>query len=536
MNRIRIFIAFVFLTLCGGLFGQNLPVYDSATIVQSFDTLRDIRFNTQVHKYGSATVAVKGIRLHNLYKAIKGKLKADGVIAQGFVDSIQVIQDSIFVWYSANSEVGRDTVHVTAHIPTLGGDLTGTLSNAQVVDNSHNHNHTTITTDIVSSINNVTNDGGNISLVGTGTLTVTPDDNANTITLNVPAPDTTFSYGDLGGGINSGVVRGLRGRAISATTPNDGQVYVYNQSALSWEPRSLAVQDTTFSYGDLSGGINSGVVRGLRGRPIVATAPTNGQVYRYSTVSSSWEPYTIPASDTTFSYGDLSGGINSGVVRGLRGRPISTTVPTNGQVYKFNGSEWVPTTITIPDTTLLGDVTGGLHSTVVADNSHSHNYTTITTDIVSSINGVSNDGGNIGLVGDSYINVISNNTTDTIQLQLDASGLSRPYRVYTALMVLKDTLDPTVTVLENTLGGSITWVRSTAGVFLGSYVGGFSESRTTVQTNMGVILSGGVTSAVTEGYCVSDDAVRLNVRNYSGTLTDIVAAKIFVEIRVYNAP
>lgn len=43
--------------------------------------------------------------------------------------------------------------------------------------------------------------------------------------------------------------------------------------------------------------------------------------------------------------GDLSGNYPGPVVRALQGRAVSATAPTNGQVLRFNGTDWAPSTI-----------------------------------------------------------------------------------------------------------------------------------------------------------------------------------------------
>ena len=75
---------------------------------------------------------------------------------------------------------------------TLSGDVTGSGTTAittTVGDNSHNHNSSTITTNIVSSVENVVNDGGNIDLVPAGILTITGSDVNNNITFNAVEVD-----------------------------------------------------------------------------------------------------------------------------------------------------------------------------------------------------------------------------------------------------------------------------------------------------------------------------------------------------------
>lgn len=65
----------------------------------------------------------------------------------------------------------------------FGGDVSGIYNAIVVADDSHNHSASSITTNIVSSLDGVTNDGGNIDLVAGANITITPDDGANTITI-----------------------------------------------------------------------------------------------------------------------------------------------------------------------------------------------------------------------------------------------------------------------------------------------------------------------------------------------------------------
>ncbi len=480
---------------------QSLAVYDSTTVSQSFGDIRDIRFNTQSHKNGASNQALKGVRMNILYKAIKGKLVADGVVAGAGIDSVQIFRDSVLIAYAGGVVVDRDTIRLPSTIPALGGDLTGTVGSAVVVDNSHNHNTTTITTDIVSSIDGVTNDGGNVDLIQGGILTITPNDGTNTVTFSVPAPDTTFSFGDLSGGTNSGTVRGLRGKAISAVAPSDGQIYVYDSGSMSWIARTLAAADTTLA-GDVTGGLNSTIV-GDNSHNHNATTLTTDVVSSINSVTND------------------GGNINIVAGNGL------VTI-TSSDV-----SNTVTITPTTPDTTLLGDVTGGINTTVVGDNSHDHNATTITTNIVSSVGGVVNDGGNIGLVGDAYITVSPNNTTDTITLTLNTSAIKRPYKVYTALLTQTGTGDPTANVLENTLGGTVVWTRVTNGSYLATLASAFAINLTSVQVNYGAAIAD---ANIIQAFTNTISTVRVYTRNsITGALSEMEGTLIFIEIRVYPA-
>lgn len=476
--------------------GQTFATYDSTQLVQSLTGTRDVRFNTQFHKNSGAIQTLKGISMNTLYKALKGKLTSDGLIsAGGQIDSVQIYRDSVLIAYAGGLQVDRDTIRLTASIPTLGGDITGTLGNVAVVDNSHNHNSSTITTDILSSIEGVSNDGGNVDLVASGVITITGNDGANTITFTVPHPDTTFSYGDLSGGINSGTVRGLRGKAISASVPTDGQVYAYNSGTLTWVPTTLAVVDTTLS-GDVTGGLNSTVVG------------NDSHTHSASTI-------------TTDIVSSINGVTNDGGAITFNSANSLLTISSS------DVSNTVTLTVATPDTTLAGDVTGGINSTVVGDNSHNHNASTITTNIVSSINGVTNDGGNVAIVGTNGISVSSNNTTDTITI----SGTAAPYKVYTALLSQSDSSAPVATVLGNTLSADIIWTRISTGVYFGTLSGAFTNNLTTVSCNYGII--SGDASIIT-GFRSNSNVVRVQTYKASDkTLSEMKGSLIFIEIRVY---
>jgi hypothetical protein len=58
-----------------------------------------------------------------------------------------------------------------------------------------------------------------------------------------------------------------------------------------------------------------------------------------------------------------------------------------------------------------------------------------------------------------------NNIIDAINTTYD---LATSYKVYTAVMVQKSTANPSAAVLENTLGGTITWSRANLGIYEGT--------------------------------------------------------------------
>jgi hypothetical protein len=155
--------------------------------------------------------------------------------------------------------------------------------------------------------------------------------------------------------------------------------------------------------------------------------------------------------------GDLKGDYPNPTVQKLQGKQISETAPVVDQVLKWDGTQWKPsvdaTTQGTGDITQVtagngltgggetGDVTlnvgAGDGITVSADavalnttysdgryvnegQANSITANMITPNIMSSVDGVSNDGGNIDLVAGSNVTITPNNTNKTITIS--ASG------------------------------------------------------------------------------------------------------------------
>ena len=153
----------------------------------------------------------------------------------------------------------------------------------------------------------------------------------------------------------------------------------------------LTLSGSTFSHtahtGDATGSTTLTVVA-LQGRGISASAPNTGQVLGWN--GSAWTPSVassnvydagtgITLSASTFSAKNTTALWNASQ---LQGNNISTNVPTNNQVLKWNGTFWNPaadnntlftagtgltnTTNTFSHTAHTGDATGSTSITVVA--------------------------------------------------------------------------------------------------------------------------------------------------------------------------
>lgn len=106
--------------------------------------------------------------------------------------------------------------------------------------------------------------------------------------------------------------------------------------------------------GDLGGTLDLPRVIGLHGITLSSVPPTTGQVLKYNGLS--WVPSTVAATTTFTLGGDLGGTEFSQLVIGIRGRPITATPPSIGEALVYNGTAWAPGTVN--SFTAAGDLSG----------------------------------------------------------------------------------------------------------------------------------------------------------------------------------
>jgi len=120
---------------------------------------------------------------------------------------------------------------------------------------------------------------------------------------------------------------------------------------------------------------------------------------------------------------------------------------------------------------------------------------------------------------------------------------------YKALLTQTGTNAPVATVLENTLGGTVVWTRTGAGVYVGTLASAFTVEKTIINRAAGVSSSG--TTGYWAGDVVYEDAseyavigsiqchaasvntVQVWTRNSSGALADTILPSrypIFIEV------
>lgn len=187
--------------------------------------------------------------------------------------------------------------------------------------------------------------------------------------------------GDLNGSYPNPNVKGIRGNAVSSTTPVDGQVYQWVGASSEFQPKFVGIADLkksdgtaqvpatcaanetlswssvtdtlscaaigsldaskitagTIAYARLPVGTAANTVAAgddsrfgnaqeIQGRTVVATAPTNGQVLTWNSGSSQWEPLT-PSSAPIVSLGVTAPVVNSGTASAPN---IGVTTATTG--------------------------------------------------------------------------------------------------------------------------------------------------------------------------------------------------------------
>ncbi|WNJ17001.1 tail fiber domain-containing protein [Pontibacter sp. G13] len=206
--------------------------------------------------------------------------------------------------------------------------------------------------------------------------------------------NTSNAGGDVSGNFSGLSVNKIRGRTVSNAAPTNGEVLKWNGS--QWVPDAdennaytagsgIQINNGTITNlgdtdpsddltnssnagGDVSGNFSGLSVNKIRGRTVSNAAPTNGEVLKWN--GSQWVPdadennaYTAgsgiqinngtitnlgdtdPSDDLTNSSnagGDVSGNFSGLSVNKIRGRTVSNAAPTNGEVLKWNGSQWVP--------------------------------------------------------------------------------------------------------------------------------------------------------------------------------------------------
>jgi hypothetical protein len=227
---------------------------------------------------------------------------------------------------------------------------------------------------VLSSVDGVTNDGGGIDLLEGSNITITPDDGANTITISAAGGGDDGDWTVLG----DNVYRLVGGVGVGTTVPRQ-KLHVHGTSL-------CYLQLTNTATGD---GAGDGLRIGLNGVGATYIGEDEGFGLKLGSMGS----YTV---------GVTSSGLYCSGAMGASG-----TLTADGGLR-------------IPDGAAIGRV---LTSDALGGGSwQSVDHSMVSTDIVSSVDGVVNDGGNIDLVAGPNVTITPDDGANTITISAGAGG------------------------------------------------------------------------------------------------------------------
>jgi hypothetical protein len=116
---------------------------------------------------------------------------------------------------------------------------------------------------------------------------------------------------------------------------------------------------------------------------------------------------------------------------------------------------------------------------------------------------------------------------------------SLPYKVYAAKLTQNGTANPTVTVLQNTLGQDLTWIRGNVGLYTtGTNPIAIDSSKTTITCTPGGVPSPTVAITIFPSVASAGASSFFQISTYkiinSALAEDGLLQNSLVEIRVYN--
>lgn len=112
--------------------------------------------------------------------------------------------------------------------------------------------------------------------------------------------------------------------------------------------------------------------------------------------------------------------------------------------------------------------------------------------------------------------------------------LITPCKVYRALINQSGENDPTVNVLENTLGAPVVWTRDSAGTYFGTLAGAFPDANKTysiISQRQPVFTEVGWNGA--DSVFIQTSSIQFNLPDLTFPLSDGILQNASIELRVY---
>jgi len=166
---------------------------------------------------------------------------------------------------------------------------------------------------------------------------------------------STTCGGDLAGPLSSPAVVRLQSRPVSTTAPTDGQVLKWSATGAQWAPSADANSGGTVTNVTAQAPLTAWTGSTT---PEISIAQASGTVDGYL-ASADWNRFNAKYDAATQCGGDLAGAWAAPLVGKIQGVSVSSATPSAQQVLRFDGSRWTPASLAASDV-------GGLESGFVA--------------------------------------------------------------------------------------------------------------------------------------------------------------------------
>lgn len=234
-------------------------------------------------------------------------------------------------------------------LPTFSGDVTG-ASNATTIASLQGKPITLtglVGGDVLAydATNGWLPAPGGVRIASGGGIT------GGTVALGGSLTLGTSAGGDLSGALNAAKVLGVQGVPVSATAPTDGQVLKYSAASGKWSPGADAVNAGTVTSVSASaplsvanGASTPAISLGTVGAANGGTGLTasSGAKFLRGDGSGGWTTGGLSASDLPTLGGDVTGSFGANTVTSLRGAPVSVGGLVPGDVLAYGSGGWAP--------------------------------------------------------------------------------------------------------------------------------------------------------------------------------------------------